>query len=157
MAKSHDSGQKGESEIVRDVGCPNCGARLMKLPSSFSLFDVQCVRCLFRAQVKTARCKPKGEIFGAGWSILEKNLKAGHMIPPLIVNFQWKDRAHRIRRMVYFFPFLTSDNIRRRQRSKRGKRPGYKEFNYVGLFDDNVPRKLLLETPFRRPSLSEKY
>jgi len=122
----------------------------MKLPSSFPLFDVRCVRCLFRAQVKTARCKPKGEIFGAGWSILEKNLKAGHMIPPLIVNFQWKDRSRRIARKVFFFPFLTQQNIRKRQRSKHGRRPEYKEFNYIGLLDKNVPHKVLLEVPSPR-------
>jgi hypothetical protein len=147
MAKSHQSGSDGEAEVVQAVKCPNCGSSLMALPVSFPLFDVQCKRCLFRAQVKTARCPPKNEIFGAGWDILEKNRKAGHLIPPLIAHFHWKDKTGQARRKVYFFPFLTDDNIRLRTRSSNGKRPGYREFNYVGLLGENVPRMVLLEEP----------
>jgi len=59
-------GDQGEDEVVQKVKCPNCRSKLMKLPPSFPLYDVQCTRCLFRAQIKSARCKPKNEIFGAG-------------------------------------------------------------------------------------------
>lgn len=107
----------------------------MSLPVGFPLFDVQCTRCMFRAQVKTARCAPpKDQIFGAGWDVLEKTRKTGQLIPPLLVNYQWQDASTgQARHEIYFFPFLTSCNIRRRQRSLDGQRPGYKEFNYVGL------------------------
>ena len=147
MAKSHDSGSKGESEIVRLIRCPNCQSRLMSLPAGFPLFDIQCTRCLFRAQVKTARCAPKSEIFGAGRDILEKNLRAGHLIPPLIVNFHWGATKGKGRiRKVYLFPFLTKRNLRFRQRSENGKRPGYKEFNYVGLLNVDVPQVVLFDS-----------
>jgi len=90
---------------------------------------------MFRAQIKTLRCAPlKDQIFGAGWDILEKTLKSGHLIPPLLVNFQWSDEAPgKNQQEVYFFPFLTLDNLKRRQRSNDGAHPNYKEFNYVGL------------------------
>lgn len=147
MARSHESGTAGEIEVVEAIRCPNCRSPLMTLPPSFPLFDVQCTRCLFRAQVKTARCRPKAEIFGAGRDVLEKNCKAGHLVPPLIVNFQWVDKkTRRSKRKVYFFPFLTLCNLRFRIRSPEGARPGYREFNYVNLFDENVPKMLLLDT-----------
>jgi hypothetical protein len=90
---------------------------------------------MFRAQVKTVRfAPPKDQIFGAGWDVLEKTLKTGQLIPPLLVNFQWSAGATtRARQEVHFFPFLTKDNVRKRQRSEGGQRPGYREFNYVGL------------------------
>jgi hypothetical protein len=95
---------------------------------------------MFRAQVKTARCPPpKDQIFGAGWDVLEKTLKTGQLIPPLLLNFQWTDAVTGEERPeVYFYPFLTKNNVRKRQRSLNGQRPGYKEFNYVGLL--NVPQ-----------------
>jgi len=153
MAKSHLSGSDGELEVVKAVKCPNCRSSLMALPRGFPLFDVQCTRCLFRAQVKTARCPPRNEIFGAGWDVLEKNLKAGHLIPPLIVNSHWRKATGESQREVYFFPFLSTDNLRLRERSKNGKRPGYGEFNYVGLLSKNVPRMLLLIEPKGKKSV----
>jgi hypothetical protein len=82
--------------------------------------------------------------------VLEKTLKTGQLIPPLLLNFQWTDGAtSELRHEVYFFPFLTKDNVRRRQRSASGQRPGYKEFNYVGLL--NVPQmRLFPPSPKRK-------
>jgi ssDNA-binding Zn-finger/Zn-ribbon topoisomerase 1 len=85
-------GNEGETEVCQKVKCPNCGKALMKLPKNYPLFDVQCSACSFRAQVKTQNAKPKGEILGAGWDILEKVLKSGYMVPSLIVNFKWRER-----------------------------------------------------------------
>jgi len=143
--------------VVDVVPCPNCRSKLVLLPPGFPLFDVQCTRCMFRAQVKTARCAPpRDQIFGAGWDVLDKTRKTGQLIPPLIVNFQWPDKANgKERQVVYFFPFLTKDNIKKRQRSAAGQRPGYKEFNYVGLRDDNMPRMMLFPTSRRRRSAKE--
>lgn len=140
--KARESGSRGEKEVVRLISCPNCSSRLTALPKSFPLFDVQCTRCLFRAQIKTARCPPKGEVFGSGWAVLDKQRKVGHLLPPLILYFQWREKQRK-KREVYFFPFLTMDNIRRRQRSHNGSRPLYREFNYTGLFGPNVPMKRL--------------
>jgi len=133
--RAGDSGKAGEQAVVEVVSCPNCHSKLMLLPPGFPLFDVQCTRCMFRAQVKTVRCPPpKDQIFGAGWDVLDKTLKSGQLIPPLLLNFQWTEKTTGSQRHeVYFFPFLTKANVRMRQRSQEGQRPGYKEFNYVGL------------------------
>jgi len=149
---SGKSGKAGELAVVRVVPCPNCQSKLMLLPPGFPLFDVQCTRCMFRAQVKTVRrvAPPKDQIFGAGWDVLEKTLKTGQLIPPLILNFEWTDsKTGEVRHEVYFYPFLTKDNVRKRERSEGGQRPGYKEFNYVGLL--NVPQmRLFPPSPKRR-------
>jgi len=150
--KSGESGTKGEKDVVAAVGCPNCRSKLMLLPPGFPLFDVQCTRCMFRAQVKTVRAAPlKDQIFGAGWDVLEKTLKTGQLIPPLLLNFHWRDAAGDNRQEVYFYPFLTKDNVRKRQRSLTGLRPGYKEFNYVGLLD--VPQIRLYPPSEKRQRL----
>ena len=142
LKNAGNSGKAGELAVIGVVPCPNCHSKLMLLPPGFPLFDVQCTRCMFRAQVKTVGRQPKDQIFGAGWDVLEKTLKTGQLIPPLLLNFEWRDAATgRDRHEVYFYPFLTKDNVRRRQRSLSGQRPGYKEFNYVGLL--NVPQMRL--------------
>jgi DNA-directed RNA polymerase subunit RPC12/RpoP len=136
-------GEQGERDIIAKVKCPHCRSRLMQLPPSFPIYDVQCTRCLFRAQVKSARTKPKGELFGGGWEIMEKSLRAGQLVPPLIVNFRWRAKGKSCQ-AIYFFPFISKANMRPRTRSRRGRRPGYREFNYVNLLKDNVPRISLL-------------
>lgn len=75
------SGDLGEQEVVDLVPCPNCSKKLMKLPSNYPLYDVQCTGCSFRAQVKTNQNKPKNIIFGAGWQVMSKVLKSGFMVP----------------------------------------------------------------------------
>ena len=93
MSKSQESGDAGELDIIQKVSCPNCGKRLMGLPKNYPLYDVQCVGCSFRAQVKTNNSKPRNQIFGAGWDIMGKVLKSGFITPPLIANFIWKDNV----------------------------------------------------------------
>ncbi len=131
------SGDLGEKEIVDLVLCPNCGKKLMLLPQSYPLFDVQCTACSFRAQIKTNRGKPKNEIFGAGWDILEKTLKAGYLVPPLLVYFKWtKDNdieCHEIR----FYPFIPRVNIKKRILHEGSRRAGYKMYNYTNI--DKIP------------------
>ena len=68
------TGDKGEKEIVKLVKCPNCRKELMLLPTNYPLYDIQCTACQFRAQIKTNNWKPKSEVFGAGWDIMEKVL-----------------------------------------------------------------------------------
>jgi len=138
------SGTRGEQWVAKNIPCPNCDSSLMLLPVGFPLFDVQCSRCLFRAQVKANRCKPKDQIFGAGWEILDRTLRTGQLIPPLLVNYEWLDRSTgKNRHEVHFFPFLTKANLSRHRRPRTGQRPGYKQFNYVGLLKPSTPQAVL--------------
>ena len=136
MATNKEAGDVGEREVCDLVSCPNCSSRLMLLPPSFPMFDVQCTRCLFRAQIKTVNGKPRGTILGAGWDIYEKVLKAGHLSPPLIVNFKWsKEEANH--QDIRFYPFIAKENVKKYQLSETARRANYRMFRYVGL--DKLP------------------
>jgi hypothetical protein len=126
------TGKKGEKEVVKRVPCPNCGAKLRLLPRNYPLADVVCTACAFRAQVKTNNCKPKNEIFGAGWNILNCVLRSGYLPPPLIVNFRWEKK-----RLILFFPFVPKSHIRK-TKVKQADGKVLKMFNYIGL--DKLPR-----------------
>lgn len=126
-------GDTGEKDVVNLVPCPNCGKPLMILPPNYPLFDVQCTGCSFRAQVKTNQCKPKSEIFGAGWEIMDKVLKSGYAIPPLIANFKWGDEKQEIR----FYPFIPKKNLKKRFTTIKKTGRQLWMFNYVDL--DSLP------------------
>ena len=128
MSKNKESGNLGEREVVELIKCPNCGRKLMLMPPSFPLVDVQCTRCNFRAQVKTNNSKPKDEIFGAGWEIYNKVFKAGFLLPPLIANFKWEDHQE-----IHIYPFVPKENLKKRILPPTAKRANYKMFNYIGL------------------------
>ena len=136
MSKSKESGDKGELEVVELVKCPNCGKGLMKLPKNYPLYDIQCAGCLFRAQVKTNNSKPKPVIFGAGWDIISKVMKAGYMVPPLITNFKWKDNGEN-HQEIRFYPFVPKINLKMHQLSSTARRANYKMFNDIGI--DEIP------------------
>lgn len=125
-------GDFGEQEIVDLIPCPNCKKKLMILPPSYPLVDVQCTACFFRAQIKSNNTKPKKEIFGAGWDIMDKVLKSGYQVPPLIVNFKWSSRQE-----VRFYPFIPKINLKKRTLPANAIRANYKMFNYIGL--DKLP------------------
>ncbi len=129
-------GDKGEQEVVELVSCPNCASKLMLLPTSFPMYDVQCTRCLFRAQVKTASKKPGSMVRGAGWDIYEKVLKAGNLAPPLIVNYHWTD-AHGDHHEIRFYPFIAKENVQKYTLAPTAHRANYRMFNYVKL--DKLP------------------
>lgn len=143
MAKNHDAGEKGEKDVVRLVPCPNCGKKLMQLPKNYPMYDVQCTGCTFRAQVKTNGTKPKAQIFGAGWDIMEKVMKAGFVVPPLIANFVWKDKvgAHQ---EIRFYPFVPKLHLKMHQLSSQARRANYRMFNYVGI--DELPHFVVYTT-----------
>jgi len=105
MAGNKISGDLGEQEVVELVPCPNCNKKLMILPPSYPLLDVQCTGCSFRAQVKTNMKKPCPIIFGAGWDIIDKVLKSGYMVPPLFTNFKWTE-AGTAKQEIRFYPFI---------------------------------------------------
>ncbi len=132
MLGNKQVGDLGEREIVRKVSCPNCGKKLMQLPKNYPLYDLQCMGCSFRAQVKTNRSKPKDEINGAGWEIMDKVLKSGFMVPPLFANFKYQENGKN-RQTIIFYPFIPKENLKKRQLSSTAKRANYRMFNYKGL------------------------
>ena len=136
MPSNRQSGDIGEKEIIRLVSCPNCGKKLMALPSNYPLYDVQCTGCSFRAQVKTNQSKPKAVVFGAGWDIMEKVLKSGFITPPIFANFKWSEKGKN-KQEIRFYPFVPKLNLRKYQLSAKARRANYKMFNYVGL--DTLP------------------
>ena len=126
------TGLRGEKEVIELIRCPNCGKALMLLPPSYPLYDTQCTGCVFRAQVKTVNSKPKSEILGAGWEIMDKVLKSGFIIPPLVVNFHWEEsgKAHH---EIRFYPFVPKTSLKKYQLSPNARRANYKMFHYTGL------------------------
>jgi len=131
-----EEGKRGEEEVVLNVPCPNCLRKMMLLPSNFPLYDVQCTACNFRAQVKTNNCKPKSVIFGAGWKIMEKVLKAGFLMPPLFVNFKWKEDC-KARQEIRFYPFVPKNCLKHYKLSGKARRANYEMFRYEEL--DRIP------------------
>lgn len=136
MSKNKLSGDTGEREVVEKVPCLNCGKKLMCLPKNYPLYDVQCVGCSFRAQVKTNNSKPKAIIFGAGWDIMEKVLKSGFITPSLIANFKWSDKTGD-HQEIRFYPFIPKKNLKMHKLSPTARRANYKMFNYIGI--DKLP------------------
>ena len=136
MTNNKIMGDKGEFEVIKLVPCPNCGKKLMPLPSGYPLFDVQCTGCSFRAQVKTNQSKPKKEIFGAGWQIMEKVLKSGFITPPMIANFKWKDKTG-LHQEIRFYPFVPKSHLKKYQLPPTARRANYWMFNYIAL--DKLP------------------
>lgn len=118
--------------MVALVPCPNCGKPLQLLPKNYPLHDVQCTACYFRAQVKTSSSRPRNVVFGAGWDIMGKVLKAGYAVPPTIVHFRWRAQG-RIRREIRFYPFIPRRTLIKYRLSKRAKRGPYRMFNYGKL------------------------
>jgi hypothetical protein len=137
-----ESGNSGEQEIVELVPCPNCGEDLMKLPPNYPLYDVQCTGCSFRAQVKTNRSKEKSVVFGAGWQIMNKVLKSGYMVPPLFLNFKWREGT-KDRQIIWFYPFVPKKNLSNYKLSSTARRANYEMFTYKGMSD--LPRFLVFK------------
>ena len=131
-----EAGDSGEQEIIRLVLCPNCDKKLMKLPANFPLFDIQCTSCSFRAQVKTNNCKPKSVVFGAGWQIMDKVLKSGFLMPPLFLNFKWREKKLN-NQEIRFYPFIPRKNLRKYKLSEKARRANYWMFQYKNM--NNLP------------------
>ena len=125
-------GAEGEKEVIELIKCPNCEKELMLLPPGYPLYDIQCTGCVFRAQVKTVNSKPKSEILGAGWEIMDKVLKSGYIIPPLIVNFHWEADG-KPRHEIRFYPFIPKTKLKKYQLSPTARRANYKMFRYTDL------------------------
>lgn len=136
MPSNRQSGDVGEQEVIKLVPCPNCGKKLMALPPNYPLYDVQCMGCSFRAQVKTNSHTPSSVIFGAGWQVMDKVLKSGFITPPIFVNFKWEHKK-RCHQEIRFYPFVPKRNLRKYKLSRKARRANYWMFNYIGL--DRLP------------------
>ena len=129
MSLKKANGNLAEKFVCKSIPCPSCKKHLIPLPTGFPLYDVQCSGCHFRAQVKHSQSKPAKSVTGGGWDILWKNLKSGHLVPPLFVYHSLKPKP-----LVRFYPFLTSENV---SRSKKPlpRRPDYYMCRFTGLDD----------------------
>jgi hypothetical protein len=136
MGTNRKSGDRGEKEVINLIRCPNCEKKLMLLPQNFPLYDVQCTGCSFRAQIKTNMSKPRSIVFGAGWQILDKVLKSGFIMPPLIINFKWIENGKK-KQEIRFYPFVPKKNLNKYKLSEKARRANYWMFTYIGL--DQLP------------------
>jgi hypothetical protein len=82
--------------------------------------------------VKTNLSKPKNEIFGAGWEIMDKVLKSGFITPSLLANFKWTENGKE-RQIIQFYPFIPKKNLKKRFTTIKKSRRELWMFNYTGL------------------------
>jgi hypothetical protein len=136
MTENKINGDVGEQDVVDNIPCPNCNKKLMLLPKNYPLYDVQCTGFSFRAQIKTNLTKPKSTIFGAGWEIMNKVLKSGFLVPPLITNFKWSESSTE-KQEIRFYPFVPKNNLKKYQLSANARRANYWMFRYENL--DSIP------------------
>lgn len=136
------TGDEGEVEVMTLVQCPSCGRKLMLLPNSYPLYDVQCSACSFRAQVKTNNTKPKKEIFGATWAVVDHVLKAGFIVPPLFANFKWIEKGKKHQQII-FYPFIPRSNLKKRFTTIKKSGRSLWMFNYINL--DTLPHMIVYE------------
>jgi hypothetical protein len=113
-------GDEAERYVVERVPCPSCGCGLRQLPPGYPLFDVQCSRCLFRAQVKRVQEKPRSRLRGGSWNVVSTYLRTGQLLPPMFVCFEWP-RSRAEPGSVYFFPLVPAKNVGKRVLSERHK------------------------------------
>lgn len=136
-ASYKDYGNSGEEEVISLVKCPNCNRQLMLLPESYPLCDALCTACHFRTQIKASSHSPykSKTVRGAGWYILEKSMKAGSLIPSLIVNYKWAE-VGQAKQEIRFYPFILKQNLKASLRKIKKKNGGIREhwmFDYIRL------------------------
>ena len=127
-------GTEAENFVVAHVPCPSCAQALRKLPAGYPLYDVDCTRCLFRAQVKRVLEKPRSRVRGASWEVTNHHLRTGNLIPPMFVCFGWKTDAA-APTAIYFFPLVPATHVQPRTLSKRHATPGRRMTEYVRMLD----------------------
>lgn len=74
---------------------------------------------------------------------MEKVMKAGVRIPPLIANFRWLEKGIE-KQEIRFYPFIPKANLKKYQLSPTARRANYRMFRYVGL--DILPHFVLLQS-----------
>jgi len=127
-----ESGVEAEQFVVANVPCPSCGSQLRALPTGYPLYDVECSRCLLRAQVKRVLAKPRDRIRGATWDVMSHHFKTGHPIPPMFACFGWPSSAEEPD-TVWFFPLIPIAHVEKRVLSERHSTPGRKMTEYVRM------------------------
>jgi hypothetical protein len=132
MLNRATEGRQAEQFVVENVRCPSCDKALRELPRGYPLYDVECVRCLFRAQVKRVKAAPRDRIRGGSYDIPRHHLKTGHLLPPMFVCFGWETGADAPQE-VWFFPLVPARNLTMRVLSERHATPGRSMAEYIGM------------------------
>lgn len=146
---SASSGAEAEAFVVERIACPSCGSALRPLPSGYPLYDVECTRCLLRAQVKRILAAPRDRIRGATWDVMSHHFKTGHLIPPMFACFGWPSGAPEPL-TVWFFLLIPTANVKMRVLSDRHQtQPGRRMAEYVGM--KSVPHFVVFEADRATP------
>lgn len=133
VASQSVSGAEAERFVVDRIPCPSCSSALRALPAGYPLYDVECTRCLLRAQVKRILARPRDRIRGATWDVMSHHFKTGHLIPPMFACFGWpagRPEPH----VVWFFPLIPTRNLKMRVLSERHQtQAGRRMAEYVDM------------------------
>ena len=113
-------GEAAEQLIADRVPCPSCGSALQQLARGYPLFDIQCSKCLFRAQVKRVHEPPRSRLRGGSWNVVNTYLRTGQLLPPMFVCFGWP-RLLAEPSAIYFFPIVPAKNVTKRVLSETHK------------------------------------
>lgn len=108
-----ESGRRAEEFVVAHAHCPYCGRALASLPTATPVYDVACVRCEFRAQVKSVETAPRSRIRGASARPLAGLRLAGKLSPPIIVVWGWNG-IERTAASISLFPLVPWAHIKER-------------------------------------------
>ena len=146
------SGEEGELWVRQHVRCPNCAKGWFeRYPSGYPLYDVYCLRCQFRAQVRKHYLPAsRSRHVGASWEKIGASLTVGEPLPPIIYCHGWPSGAADPEE-VFLYPFVPYSVVKARA-IKTGPQTGRNMTDYVGLRD--VPRMLLWragQPKLRRP------
>jgi hypothetical protein len=113
-------GTEAEEFVCANVPCPSCTSPLRPLPGGYPLLDVECTGCLFRAQVKRVKMKPRSRLRGGSWGPVDVWLKTGFLLPPMLVCFDWP-AGEAGPGSIYLFPLVPKKNVKRRRLSEAHK------------------------------------
>lgn len=108
-----ESGKRAEEFVVDHACCPYCNKSLVRLPPATPVYDVACVRCEFRAQVKSVETPPRSRIRGASARPLAGLRLAGKLSPPIIVVWKWNG-VERSASAISLFPLVPWAHIKER-------------------------------------------
>jgi len=137
------TGRRAEEFVVAHVHCPYCGRALASLPTATPVYDVTCIRCEFRAQVKSVETPPRSRIRGASARPLAGLRLAGKLSPPIIVFWGWNG-IERTASSVSLFPLVPWAHIKERVLSPKHKaEAGHLMVDYHNLAE--LPRISLHE------------
>jgi len=132
MISSAARGVEAEAFVVARIPCPSCGHALRAMAPGYPLYDVECTRCLLRAQVKRILAGPRDRIRGASWDVIAHHFKTGHLVPPMFACWGWPTGTPEPSE-VWFFPLIPTSHLKMRVLSERHKTPGRRMAEYVDM------------------------